>query len=1029
MKAPVALVAAAALGALALSIAMFPRDKQVGLMTLKDHDFDTARTVYESRWNLGDRAASVAIPLTQIYLNFGDIDRAVAVMEELVAAQPSNPQAYRILADLYFDAQRFGDLRLILERMADRFPSDANLRELAAFYETYGMTDAEIAALARIVSESRPTAQELRRLAGLLAAAGERRRAADMLRRLDMEFPEEAGSYDRLTLLSLLLDESDGDGAYGLAAAWTRETGDGPKALTLAIEIADHGRPDLARRLLEPHAADGRTTPAIAHKLAELDIALGDRESARRRLLAALSPPPDAGDRPRLIGLALELGDFELAMRFADVPAAPANAAGELPGWAIAGLAGRALTEGRRDLADRLIARAPAGFQAEHPTFAARLALASEDRAGALVWAERALKRPDMPLQDRIDIADLFVRLDLRERAGRILDGLEADGFAADDREPPEGILDALSALYVALGRAEDGQMRLAALRARRPGPEADRAWARVAAAAGDADAVAAWFEGEPAVGPPFLEDVYYAASEAGSPALALVAATRLHALAPSPRAQRLLGEALVQAGRGADALPYLRPLLPGDAALEAVYLTALQSAGETGEVARILQARMADPALTEQQRTDLLYRLIDAGAHDAALPFLEARAWRQPDPWLHILLDAAERAGHGQRGVDVAAALLVAADTPAPARETAFYALVDAVGLPAMLPHLRWLADTHGGPWVGTYADALGRLGQRDTLLAWQRARAADPNVAVEARRQIADDLLADGRKEMAVEALVRVAEADPPDGPNARQLLYLWGPRPPPEGLDWLERRASEAASPPERSSWLAYLADAGAADRVIRIVEASGGPAADGSAVAYLRALADRSEHGKVAETVTMLAAQEHDPERLREYARVAERSRERDAAAAAWAALRRVLPSDPEALRQLGMLAYGRGRPEQAEGFLRLYLTQRPDDYEANYFYGLTLSALRRDSLAAGHFRRALGELRRASTKDRTTRMLEANLLGRLGQTGEALALFETLMDEMPADAGIRADYASLLLQNGMVDRARSLLDAR
>ena len=52
---------------------------------------------------------------------------------------------------------------------------------------------------------------------------------------------------------------------------------------------------------------------------------------------------------------------------------------------------------------------------------------------------------------------------------------------------------------------------------------------------------------------------------------------------------------------------------------------------------------------------------------------------------------------------------------------------------------------------------------------------------------------------------------------------------------------------------------------------------------------------------------------------------------------------------------------------------------------------------------------------------------ANVLARLGRADDATATFEQLVARRPDDPEVRADFASLLLDMGLHERAREILN--
>jgi len=81
---------------------------------------------------------------------------------------------------------------------------------------------------------------------------------------------------------------------------------------------------------------------------------------------------------------------------------------------------------------------------------------------------------------------------------------------------------------------------------------------------------------------------------------------------------------------------------------------------------------------------------------------------------------------------------------------------------------------------------------------------------------------LLSDaGLKEMARDVFFKLSYNAPPDSSYVKELIYLWGKKPWPEGLQWLTMRAKKAHKM-DQVKWLEYLYDTGNPKEIISIVE---------------------------------------------------------------------------------------------------------------------------------------------------------------------------------------------------------------
>ncbi|MCB2081132.1 MAG: tetratricopeptide repeat protein, partial [Rickettsiales bacterium] len=94
---------------LVLSLAVIPSEKEVALMELKDRHFQKAFDKYLAMVQSGDLSPGSVIPLKRIYLQAGDVDAAILLMEKYLKKDPDYMDVRLELARLYRYAQRMDD--------------------------------------------------------------------------------------------------------------------------------------------------------------------------------------------------------------------------------------------------------------------------------------------------------------------------------------------------------------------------------------------------------------------------------------------------------------------------------------------------------------------------------------------------------------------------------------------------------------------------------------------------------------------------------------------------------------------------------------------------------------------------------------------------------------------------------------------------------------------------------------------------------------------------------------------------------
>ncbi len=1010
------------------SLLLIPRGAELALQKFRDSDFDSARAVYEARFANGDHSAGTVMPLTRLHLADGNVDQAIALMERLIEREPNSVEGRELLSRLYQDAQRQGDHLESLRDLARLRGTDEIHRELAYLAGFQGRLDIQIAALTRYCELRPDDTQTQQELAALLASQGDHAGAIAWLSKADDRANGAIEADSRELLMSLLIDLDREPEAFQRAQRWLGDNPTVPDLIGLASQLAAAARPDLGLRLIEPQAT--RPDRPLALELTAIDLLLATQKTGEAQArLAALTSPVDDASLGRLLALQMNAG-----MERAAAATAQGRDLRLVPDWVLAGLADLAYRDKDRAFLDRLVRELGDGFLNDRPILAANIALGRGDSAAAIRWAERGAEDVNQPVPDRLAAIRILDRAGRRDAAAAAFDRLPLAEGVADD------LLEELGALFLDLDRAAAGLAWFSARRTANPSGAADLVWVRLAAKVGDLRAVAAWLDTHPKLDAGLLQDIAASAVERGAPSLALTAAERLFALSPSPRARLTLASALLAAGRAGEALPHLTALLARQAdlgpdvgaELDSAYLGALDATGRVEELTRFLTAKLDRGGLSDADEQALVYALLDRKAYRAALPVLRRRAERLGaeqlgGEWLFAYADAARQAGALGDLADLLERQLADAALDPAGREQRAFLLLEAAGPDRALPVLRQLASASlTGPWDALYREALTTLGRKAELRRYLVARGTDARLPIAERRGVAFSLLDLQDKAGAEQVLRPLAAGQGPKSEEARQLAFLWGPRPKPAALDWLEERASRATTPADQAAWYGALVESGAAERVLARLGREGGPADPALRAVQIEGLAALGKTRELGEAVRAAAATDGNPERLRRIARLADQGRERRAAAEAWRALLAQRPEDGEALRQMGMAAYDDNRLPDAERLLRRFVARAPDDYEAYYFLGEALTALKRPAAATPFYQTALAQLRALRTRSDAVTQTEANLLNRLGKVDDAVALFEGLRRQRPGDKQLRADYVSLLVENGRLPEARRVL---
>jgi hypothetical protein len=468
----------------------------------------------------------------------------------------------------------------------------------------------------------------------------------------------------------------------------------------------------------------------------------------------------------------------------------------------------------------------------------------------------------------------------------------------------------------------------------------------------------------------------------------------------------------------------------PGQSLTQAdyLYIAALEAMDNKPEQVRFWSGKLEAGVLSEKEATGAVHRLIALGADAQALPYLKRFARERKGAWLYAFADAADRVGAGGR--DQFADFLEAelrrrdlSDMEVDERVALFYARYPQRAVTSLSAR----AIARGGASASVHIDAMIKLGQKTQATELMTQLAANSRLPVTERRGYAYRLLETGARKPAEAAYREIAATEPPDGPDMRQLLFLWGPRPGAGALDWIEGRYRAAKTPQDRRAWIGHLASLGGAGRAVAVIEAEGLAGMPEMREPYIAALAELNDPAKLGAALSDAVRVERDPDQLVRYGQLAEYRRQPQAAAQAWAAVLAVDPNHPLALKQAGAIAFAAGRLDEAEKHFNHLLSAQQGDFETNQLYAELLTARKKPG-AETYYRRALDQLAGTPKRTEASYLAEARIRARIKDPAGVTAVFDKLLKENPASPGLRAEYADLLIKAGRPDLALTVLKA-
>jgi Tfp pilus assembly protein PilF len=1009
-------------GGLTGALLLVPSQGDLALIHLKDKEFDIALTSYEQRLASGDRSPSVVVPLTDLYLQYGNLDRAIAVMKDLVDGDPQNLEALQRLGKFYQYAARLPDYLGVLERIAAIDPSEHNLTELAESYNFVAKYEKQITVLRDITRRYPANVRVFRDLATMEASVGHHAEAVSVLTRMQQLHPEEFDEDTAEFHLNLLLDLQRADDALALIVRMTRSRHE-PDSLAYYSEVLTfRGFPDQALSLLAPYLETADSIPSLLLAVSRVRIAAGQADLAFSHLLGLYRD----GKLPReLVEVFADqaIARQELDLAFASTERIRLDA---LPPWQQAALGNMAADQNRLPFLERLTAEAGPVLFKTRPVLGVRAALALEDTATAARWIDLA-ESQSLAVEDRLTLGGVYAAL------GRPEDELRSYEAVALSPTTADSALERLGELYFQQKRIQEGLKTFETLRGSRRAPGIEYRWALLAVTAGKGDEVTGWFAANASkLTAQQRTDLYFIAADAGHSELSLMAARAAFESSPTPASQMNLAYGLLKVDRSEEALPHLRVLRTTHSEAEPAYLEALNNARKSSAAAEseLRDYWRGQLRNTSEANLDGLENaaraLLDLGDDATTLPALRVLARTDPENWLAALADASTRTKTDNQFVTYLQTELDRPDLPQPLREVQTRLVLERGGSEQALPYLRPLASSSGSSeWISAYEEALQNLGMSDELVASWTQRALQPGTSQETRLQLAANLLQVGAKHEAEEVLLQSSAHSTPDSAPVAQLLFVWGPRPDSAALDWLETRGRESAGA-ERAGWMRHLTNLGSPERAFRLAPPQVEPGTDSAIVdASLEALISMDAVQELRRFAAQAIHSERGPERLRQLARLSRDRGLEDETRAAFTRLLTVSPTDKESLRELGAAALRDGDFARARVYLFDLMKSGRADLDSNLLFAELLDH-DGDPAATAYFERALAQTETATGLP--PQLQRAQVLQRLGRADEAFKTYEDLHVRYPESLDIVNEWAAALIRERRYQAARHILES-
>ncbi|MEG3639156.1 tetratricopeptide repeat protein [Magnetococcus sp. PR-3] len=594
---------------------LIPNQKELAYMTFKDKRFEQAKTIYEQELAQGDLTVTVVVPLSKLYLQYGEVNKAVDLLERFLQQNPNHLQVMEKLGVYYQYAQRPEDYERNLEALLALAPSLKRFRELADIYSFQARHDKQIVILQQLIAHYPQARQAHLDLARLLAAADRFNEADQVLRTFAQRHPNAMEMRIQELHLNILLRSNQFTEALARSQMWLKQSQD-KEAATLYLSLfQQYRRWQDGWQLGQPFIPHAHQHPPLLVELIQIQMVLGQEDQAYQHLvkLHQQQQLPDAA-HPLLLQLALKQNRTPLVIALLKTVRPE-----KLPSW-LQQSALRYLLDHKQEQTLRWLWQAllKTDFPQQDPALITRVAYHLGEKQQSRKWLQQALATTTLPPIQRLDLA--WVAHDLKEPKTALEQLNRLSQPAILIKLPPRSV----AALYVAMKRSNQGWKRFNTLTKKQlRHTDWAAAWNLLALHSNRRDALARWLQ-SPALkqqSSTYLQNIYYGAMDRGWNSEALTVAQAL--AQRESRHHMLLLYALQQAKQPKALLKQLNTLQSLNQDQRALKGWALRLlAKERGikpQLITFLKQQLNANNLPPQERENIAHELLKLGARQLA--------------------------------------------------------------------------------------------------------------------------------------------------------------------------------------------------------------------------------------------------------------------------------------------------------------------------------------------------------------------------------------------------------------------------
>lgn len=347
-----------------------------------------------------------------------------------------------------------------------------------------------------------------------------------------------------------------------------------------------------------------------------------------------------------------------------------------------------------------------------------------------------------------------------------------------------------------------------------------------------------------------------------------------------------------------------------------------------------------------------------------------------------------------------------------------------------AVLKPYRSLNNTSVNKLWNNAIQSTWKPGQAATpeILAYWQSQLENKRLSDDERRKIAFQLLDTGHKQQAQRQFQLLAENKTPNNSDLKQLIFLWGPLPEKQNVNWIIKQAEQSA-PKHRLAWLNIIQQAGDYTYVANALAQSSHK--DHRSL-WRKNLSAQLAAGVITKQTfdRKLIQRALQTDEVKHLEKLAKHAFEHDSSIAQTSILELILKKDPShanALLTIGLSAYFQQQHNKAINYLQQYLRNHKANWLTHFALANSLNGSSRLTEANPHYLATLQKLDNIPQQDFSQRLAYAQSLYQTRQLDAAHLAYKKLYRNNPTHADIRTDYIGLLIDRGNTQLARTLLN--